>query len=154
MKYLKVGAPILLIIIAVLIFMAPLGPVPGFIIGGTATATPAIWQDTSELHEVRLRVAGTIPRVVIIWVVQLDNELYVVGSNGSGWVTMLGEGGSVELRIEGATYSLTATRLTEGQLPVFEVYQAKYRPDYPDIVDGMGEPEDMIAGASVFQLTR
>lgn len=143
-----------MLIIALLVVLAPVGPLPGFFIGGTATEAPAVWSDTRDLHEVRLRVAGTLPRVVIIWVVQLDNELYVMGSNESGWVSMLGEGGPVELRIEGATYSLTAQRMTTGQLPIIEAYQEKYRADYPDIVSGMGAPRNMITGTSVYRLAR
>ncbi len=154
MKYVKYGGSALVVIILLLIVLAPVGPVPGFFIGGTATAAPAVWQDTSQLHEVQLRVGGGVPRVVIIWVVQMDNELYVVGANESGWVSKLGNGGPVSLRIEGSTYELTATRLTSGQLPVIQAYQDKYRPDYPDIVNGMGSPDNMIAGAGVFQLSR
>lgn len=153
-QLIKTGAAGLLLIIALLIVLAPIGPLPGFFIGGTATVAPVVWKDTRDLHEVRLRVDGTLPRVVIIWVVQLENELYVMGSNESGWVSMLGEGGPVELRIDGATYSLTAQRMTTGQLPVIEAYQEKYRPDYPDIVNGMGSPGNMISGASVYRLAR
>ena len=154
MKALKIGSGIVGIIILLVILLAPIGPVPGFFIGGAATAAPAQWQDTSALHEVRLRVGGGVPRVVIIWVVQVDNELYVVGANDSGWVSKLGDGGAVSLRIEGATYELNATRLSSGQLPVVEAYQEKYRADYPDIVSGMGSANNMIAGAAIFRLSR
>ena len=154
MKYVKFGAPALVLVLLLLVVLAPIGPVPGFFIGGTASATPAVWQDTSALHEVRLRVDGGIPRVVIIWLVQLDNELYVVGANGSGWVSMLGGGGPVTLRIEDSSYELTASPVTSGQLPILEAYQNKYRADYPDIVAGMGSPQEMIAGAAVFRLAR
>ena len=133
-KMAKTVATALLLIASLLITLAPIGPLPGFFIGGTPTAAPADWGDTSDLLEVRLRVDGSIPRVVIIWVVQLDSELYVMGSKDSGWVSMLGDGGQVELRIESATYTLMAQRLSEGQLPVIEAYQEKYREDYPEIV--------------------
>lgn len=154
MKYLKHGAGALGLIIVLFVVLAPIGPLPGFFIRGTAAAVPAQWQDTSGLHEVQLRIGGGVPRVVIIWVVQVDNELYVVGANDSGWVSKLGDGGPVSLRIEGSTYELNATRLSSGQLPVVEAYQEKYRADYPDIVGGMGSADNMIAGAAVFRLSR
>lgn len=153
-QLIKTGVTGLLLIMALLVALAPIGPLPGFFIGGTPTSAPAVWNDTGDLLEVRLRVEGTLPRVVIIWVVQLDNELYVMGSNESGWVSMLGDGGPVELRIEEATYSLTAQRMTSGQLPIIEAYQEKYREDYPGIVNNMGSPQDMLSGTSVYQLVR
>lgn len=150
----KTGGTALLLIIALLVALAPIGPLPGFFIGGTPAATPSVWGDTRDLHEVRLRVDGSLPRVVIIWVVQQDNELYVMGSNESGWVSMLGDGGEVSLRMEAVTYSLTAQRLTTGQLPIIAAYQGKYRADYPGIVNGMGPPENMLSGTSVYHLLR
>ncbi len=153
-KMAKTVATAFLLAAALLITLAPIGPLPGFFIGGTATDTPAVWPDTSDLDEVRLRVGGTIPRVVIIWLVQLDNQLYVMGSNDSGWVSMLGEGGPVNLRMEGSTYTLMAQRMTEGQLAVIEAYQEKYRADYPGIVDGMGSAQEMLPATSVYQLMR
>ncbi len=154
MKVLKYTVAALALIVAVVIFVAPIGPLPGIFIGGSASASPQLWQDTSQIDEVRLRVAGTLPRVVIIWVVQRDNQLYVIGANGSGWISMLDQGGPVQLRIGDETYSLLASKLTEGQLPIIAAYQNKYRANYPDIVGDMGAPEDMINGASVYLLAR
>lgn len=154
LKFLKYIVAAVVLIIALLAMLAPIGPLPGIFIGGSASAAPRIWQDTSQVDEVRLRVAGAVPRVVIIWVVQQDNQLYVIGSNESGWVTMLGQGGPVHLRIGDATYPLLARKLTEEQLPIIASYQNKYRAGYPAIVGDMGAPEDMINGASVYLLAR
>lgn len=154
LKLLKYIAAALFLILALVAVLAPIGPLPGIFIGGSASAAPQVWQDTSQVDEVRLRVTGAVPRVVIIWIVQQDNQLYVIGADGSGWVSMLGQGGPVQLRIGDATYSLLARKVTEGQLPVIAAYQNKYRADYPAIVGDMGAPEDMINGASVYLLAR
>ncbi len=114
MKIAKVGGWVLLAVLALLVALAPLGPVPGVFIGGTPTPAPLKWQDTSAVHEIVLRVPGTLPRVVTLWVIEMDNELYVVGDKSSTWVSMIGQGGPVELRLGDNTYALAATPLTQG----------------------------------------
>lgn len=154
MKILKISLLAVVVLLIVLVFAAPIGPLPGFFIGGTPTAAPASWPDTSEVDEIRLRVPGTLPRVVIIWVVDYADALYVVGARDSGWVTMLNEGGPVEMRLGDETYALTATSVREGWEGVFEAYLEKYRPEYPDIIAGLpsvAEAEDQVA---VFRLDR
>ena len=153
MKILKVAASLLLIIIVFLIWLAPLGPLPGFFIGGSATDVPARWSDTKPIHEIRLEVGDTgIPRVVIIWVVQVDGTLHVVGSRSSGWVSMLGQGGPVRMRMNGKTYTMEANLVTSGWEPILEAYQDKYRPDYPEIVEGFPSMEEAESAVSVFRL--
>ena len=154
MKVLKVALVALPVLLLVLALVAPLGPVPGFFIGGTMAKAPAEWGDTSNLHEIMLRVPGSVPRVVIIWVVQHSGELYVVGSKESGWVAMVGAGSPVEMRLGDNTYSLDASVVDEGWQQILEAYTAKYREDYPDIVDGfpsIDEAQDLVA---VFRLNR
>ena len=75
-KMLKIAALVVSLLVVILIGLAPIGPMPGVFIGGTQTATPAVWGNTSAEHEIRLKVPGTIPRVVIIWVIQYENDLY------------------------------------------------------------------------------
>ena len=48
-----------------------IGPMPGFFIGGQPTPVPKAWPDTSKVDEILLKLPGTLPRVVIIWVVQI-----------------------------------------------------------------------------------
>ena len=48
-----------------------IGPMPGFFIGGQPTPVPKAWPDTSKVDEILLKLPGTPPRVVIIWVVQI-----------------------------------------------------------------------------------
>ena len=154
MKILKVLALIVVVIGAVLIVVAPVGPLPGFFIGGSATATPAEWPDTSSTHEIKLRVAGGLPRVVIIWVVEHDDELYVVGAPDSGWVSMIGDGGPVEMRLNDNTYALEASLVNDDWESVLQAYVDKYRPDYPEIVAGFPTLEEAPGQFAVFRLNR
>ncbi len=154
MKALKIAGAAVLVLLLVVALAAPIGPVPGFFIGGTATAAPAQWPDTADVHEIKLRVPGTLPRVVIIWVIDHEGELHVVGSRESGWVKMIGSRSPVEMRLGDATYSLTAAEVTEGKRAILEAYLEKYEPDYPDIVAGFPEPEEAMRVAAVFRLNR
>ncbi len=154
MKIVKYILIVVLVLAVIAAIAAPLGPLPGFFIGGTDTPAPASWADTSSTHEIKLKVPGTPPRVVILWVIQHDEELHVVGAKDSGWVTKLGNGGPVELRLNDSTHPLTASLMSENWHPVLAAYIDKYRPDYPDIVDGfpsMEEAEELIA---VYRLNR
>lgn len=143
---------LLLVVAAVLIFATPIGPLPGFFIGGEATATPQTWPDTAEVDEIYLKVPGTIPRVVIIWVVQVEGELYVVGSNSSGWVQRIGSRAPVELGLLGKTYALTALSTGIDLSTVITAYKDKYRPNYPDIVAGFPAVAEGRDAFSVFRL--
>ncbi len=154
MKFVKYGVSVLVVVLIVVAILAPIGPLPGFRIGGTETAAPDTWQDTSQLHEVRLQVAGSVPRTVIIWVIDYAGELYVVGSSESGWVKMIGDSSPVKLRIEDATYALTANAVADGWEPIMAAYVSKYEPDYPDIVAGFPSIEEAKGLISVFKLSR
>lgn len=154
MKSLKISLLVIAVVLIVLVFAAPIGPLPGFFIGGSPAAAPASWPDTSAVHEIRLRVPGTPPRVVIIWVIDHQDELYVVGAKGSGWVTKLGQGGPVEMRLGDDTYALTAAPVIEGWEGILDAYVEKYRPDYPDIVAGFPSVEEAEDQVVVFRLDR
>jgi len=152
MKIFNIVAGLVLLLGIVLVFVAPVGPLPGFFIGGQSTPVPERWMDTSKTHEIQLRVPGTLPRVVIIWVVEYQQALYVVGSAESGWVSRLGQGGPVEMNLEGKLYALNAQKITEGLEPVLAAYVAKYQPDYPQIVDDFPSIEDGRTQFGVFRL--
>ena len=154
MKILRILGPLFLVLLVAFVFVAPVGPLPGVLIGGTPTEVPGSWGETSGIHEITLEVPGPLPRVVIIWVVQSVGELYIVGSRDSGWVSMLDDGGPVRMRMEGNTYSLNATFLKTGWEHAMEAYVAKYRLDYPEIIDGFPSLEDAAGSISVFRLSR
>ena len=153
-KILKIGVPTLILIMVVVALLAPIGPLPGFIIGGTATDTPADWGDTSTTDEIVLEVQGGIPRVVTIWVVQVDGELHVVGSKESGWVKKLANGGAVRMRMGANTYALNASLLANDWEPILMAYVSKYQPNYPDIVGSFPPLEEAAATTAVFRLSR
>jgi len=154
MKILKILLAVLVPLAIVVAVLAPIGPLPGFRIGGELTQAPAQWPDTSKVHEVKLKVPGALPRVVIIWVVEHMNELHVVGSSDSVWVARIGEGTPVELRIDDQTYALQAERKKEGLRDILTAYVDKYKTDYPDIVEGFPSFEDGQDQFAVFTLNR
>ncbi len=153
MKVMKITALILLAGLILLAWIAPLGPMPGIFIGGTSSDLPESWDNTSDIHEIKLEVQGMLPRVVIIWVVQVDGDLHVVGSNTSGWVQMLDQGGSVRIRMGDKTYSLVANRVKTGWEPILEAYMNKYRADYPEIIEGFPALEEAALTTSVYRLS-
>ncbi len=154
MKALKIGLVVIGIVVLIGIAIAPIGPLPGVFLGGKATDVPAQWPDTSDVDEIRLRVPGFLPRVVIIWVVESTGELYVVGARDSGWVAMLGEGAPVDMRLGESTYALRAVAVREGWESVLTAYVEKYRPDYPEIIAGFPSVEEARSQVAVFRLER
>ncbi|MEL0047798.1 MAG: hypothetical protein VW867_04055 [Gammaproteobacteria bacterium] len=143
----------LLVLAVVFVFVAPIGPVPGFFIGGKATSVPSEWPDTARVNEILLKVPGTPARVVVIWLVQVEGSIYVVGNADSGWVQRIGEQGAVAMRLEGNTYALQANRVRENLPGIVTAYKDKYRPNYPDIVAGFPSLEEAKDGFAVFRLT-
>ena len=95
-------------------------------------------------------VNAQVPRVVILWVIDYKNELYVLGNSSSGWVQMIGQGAPVKLRLANSTFNLTAERVTEGLDPIKTAYIEKYRRDYPDIVENLPQEKNF----RVFHLKR
>ena len=154
MKWLRIALPAIGALLLVLALAAPIGPMPGLFIGGTMTDAPERWDDTSSVHEILLKVPGAIPRVVVIWVIEHDGELHVVGGQDSGWVSMIGAGGPVEMRLGDQTYALPARPVTTGWQSILEAYVDKYRPDYPDIVAGFPSIEEAEGTIAVFRLDR
>lgn len=153
MKVLKIVAAVLAVLLVVVALAAPLGPLPGIFIGGTATPVPATWGDTRPIHEIQLQVGtGLIPRVVIIWVVQVNGRLHVVGASDSGWTRAIGQSAPVRMRMGDKTYDMQALLMTSGWQPVLEAYVDKYRADYPEIIEGFPSVEDAQGAVSVFQL--
>ena len=155
MRIVNIVVPILLVLGLIVLIAAPIGPLPGVFIGGTDTPAPATWEDTSGIDEVRLKVPGAIPRVVIIWVIDFEGELYVLGMKSSGWTGMIGEDGSpVEVRIGDHTYAVEATAIQDRAEEVYTAYLAKYEPNYPDLVASFPSIEEGRDLAIIFRLDR
>ena len=141
-------------LVLLVLYLLPIAVVPGFFIGGTDKQIPAEWGDTSSIDEVRLKAEGLIPRVVIIWIVQVNGELYVSGGKDSGWVTRLLENDNAHLRIGDNTYSVTAERQTEKLDELMRAWYDKYQPNYPEIVGQMREVSANPRPYEVFRLAR
>ena len=135
MNLLKVGITILLLLLAAVSTIAPIGPLPGLFIYGTPTEVPAIWPNTSNEHEILLLVDGALPRVVTIWVVDYKKDLYVLGSTTSGGVEMIGDSAPVKMRLGNSTFNLIAKRVTNDLAAITTAYRDKYRADYPEIIE-------------------
>lgn len=151
----QVGVGVIAALLVVGVLLAPIGPVPGFLIGGEPSGVPTEWGDTNDIHEVELEVAtGLFPHVVIIWMVKVEGDLHVVGSKGSGWVDRIGQRSPVRLKMQGKTYSLDAAVVAEDRRQtVLEAYRAKYEPDYPQIFDDFPSIEEARDTVGVFRLT-
>ncbi|MEQ8859092.1 MAG: hypothetical protein RIC56_10615 [Pseudomonadales bacterium] len=154
MRIVRILLLVALVAVVLLVIAAPIGPVPGVFIGGAPTEAPAQWPDTSSVDEIRLRVPGVLPRVVIIWVIEYGGDLNVVGASDSGWVRMIGTGSPVDMRLGDETYALEAVPITEDWEPVLNAYVEKYRADYPEIIAGFPEIEEARGQVAVFRLER
>jgi hypothetical protein len=154
MKIIKIAGGLLALILVLWVVLAPIGPLPGLFIGGSSAEAPMDWPDTASVHEIQLQVPGILPRVVIVWVVEFEGELYVFGSRSSGWVSMIGEGEAVKMRLGDQTYSLNASRVNEGWQPIYLAYLDKYRPDYPDLLSEFPSMEEADKAGAVFRLSR
>ncbi len=154
MKILKVLGALLIALVLVVAVVAPIGPMPGFFIGGSQAQPPETWPDTSSVHEVKLKVPGGLPRVVIIWIVESAGDLYVVGDRTSGWVRKIGAVSPVELRLGDSTFALNAVAVSEDPEAVLSAWLDKYEPDYPEIVAGFRKDAGGGDSAAVFRLER
>ncbi len=154
MKVLKTVSVLVVITLVAVAIAAPLGPMPGLFIGGSASATPASWGDTHSVQEIHLQVgAGPIGRTVIIWVVQVGGDLYVTGQKDSGWTRGIGAGGPVRMQMAGKLYELNATPVTDGQIGLLTAWQRKYSVHYPEAMGQFPPPEEAVRTAAVFRLT-
>ena len=143
----------LIVLVLGLALFAPIGPMPGVRLGGNHASPPDQWSSVSLPEEVRLATSGTLPYVVIIWVVESDNRLYVIGAPDSTWVERATQTSDVRLRIDDNAYDMRATRLEPGRQDVFQMYIDRYKGNYPDIIAGFPPLEQFAAGAALFELT-
>ncbi|MBS24968.1 MAG: hypothetical protein CMQ28_04935 [Gammaproteobacteria bacterium] len=153
MKYLKIVLGVVVIALAVVVLSLPITTTPGVFIFGNPSVAPENWSDTSSILETKVRVPGIIPRVVIIWFVEIDNDFYIVGENDSGWISMLGNGGPIHMRIEDSTYPLLATIVSSGIDEILQAWKVKYIKDYPDFFN-TSAVVGFLDDSSVYRLTR
>lgn len=133
---------------------APIGPVPGLLIGGNAAPPPPQWSRVELPQQVQIQAAdGGLSRVVNIWIVEHDNALYVLGARDGGWVKATQEAGRVNLRLGDNTYALSATPVESVDEAIFDEYTERYAADYPEIVAGMPRGAELAETGVVFRLT-
>ena len=134
---------------------APIGPMPGFRLGGDSATPPAEWSSVALPEEVRLATyASALPHVVIIWVVESNNRLYLVGAPDSTWVEGATQSADVRLRIGNEAYDMRAARLETGRRDIVQKYIDRYKDNYPDIIAGFPPIEEFSQGAAIFELVR
>jgi hypothetical protein len=132
---------------------APIGPMPGIRLGGNPASVPAQWSSVTLPDEVRLATSsGMLPHVVIIWVVESDNRLYVIGAPDSVWVEGATRSSDVRLRIGDNTYEMRATRVESGRREISQMYIDRYKDKYPEIIDSFPPIEEFSQGAALFEL--
>ena len=138
-----------------MLLAAPIGPLPGVRIGGSAASPPAVWSSQALPEEVHLQTsANLLPHVVIVWVVESDNRLYLIGSPDSTWVKGATQSPDVRLRIGDNTYDMRATRITSGRSDIFQRYIDRYKDNYPEIIASFPPIDEFSAGGALFELVR
>jgi len=113
---------------------------PGGQLDGTTAAAPDDWAWTDEVSTVQLESRPADPYSVNIWIVGIEDRLYVhAGANRSAWVENIETDSSVRVRFDETIYALAATRVEDqAEFDVFaDAYQVKYgsRPRNEDITE-------------------
>jgi len=102
---------------------------PGGALDGDTAAVPASWAFTDEIDTIQLESRPTDPYSVNIWVIGLDENLYVhAGTNRSTWVENMETDPNVRLQIDDVIYELVATRVVDqAEFDRFsDAYEQKY----------------------------
>jgi hypothetical protein len=153
-RWLSYTLGVVIVVIVIAAVMAPIGPMPGIRLGGTTASAPDQWSSVTLPEEVRLEASGgVLPYVVIIWVFESDNNLYVIGSPDSRWVALASENPDVRLRINDDVYAMKATRMPPGRVDLAQKYVDRYKDNYPQIVESFGPLDAFAQGAVLIELS-
>jgi hypothetical protein len=107
----------------------PLLLLPGRALEGTPTAVPESWSFTDAVETVQLETRPASPYSVNIWVIALDESLYVhAGASRSTWVEHIEADPNVRLRVDDSIYELSAWRVDDqSEFDRFsDAYEKKY----------------------------
>jgi hypothetical protein len=100
--------------------------------------------NAEELQIASLRADGTLRKPVIIWVVRVDNDLYVRSANGrsGSWFRSLQTKSAGHIRAGGVEKEVTFVEETDPQVndQIDAAYLSKYR-RYPQYVSPMVTPD-------------
>ena len=125
----------------VILFLPGCGPtflLPGGALTGTSSSSPTDWAWTDDVSTIQLETRPEDPYSVNLWVVGIDDGLYIhAGANRAAWVEHIEVDSLVRVRIEEKIYALSASRIEDQrEFDAFsEAYDAKYgiRPRHEDI---------------------
>ncbi len=151
-RWLTISIAAVVIVVAGLAVVAPIGPLPGVWLGGRSVPPPDDWSALDLPQTVQLQtVGGLLPRVVNLWIVQHDADLYVLGNPASGWVQAATANPMVALRIGDSAYTLRAQRVQAAG--AYAAYRRRYQADFPDLVASLPPPE-AASTVAIFRLVR
>ena len=140
------GVLCLLISVVLVACEGPFLNLPGGALAGTPAPVPDSWAFTDEVSTIKLETNPAEPYSVNIWVVALDDFLYVhAGDNRAEWVANMEADPNVRLQVDDAVYALEAARVTDQA--EFERFAAAYADKY------FGRPgNEDVAEAYLFRL--
>ena len=113
---------------------------PGGALEGPTVAIPESWSFTDDTDTVQLETNPGDPYSVNIWVVAMDDHLYLhAGTNRATWVENLEADPDVRLRVNDPIYELAASRVdSQEEFDRFsDAYEQKYgrRPGNESVVE-------------------
>jgi hypothetical protein len=116
----------------------PLVLLPGGTLEGQTVSVPDSWEFTDTVKTVQLETNPEDPYSVNIWVIALDEHLYVhAGANRAAWVEHLEANPHARLRVDDSIYELSASRVkAQEEFDRFsDAYEHKYdrRPRNEDV---------------------
>ncbi len=119
---------------------------PGGALEGSTVATPDDWSFTDAVKTVQLETLPADPYSVNIWVIAVDENLYVhAGANRSTWVENMEMDPNVRLRVNDAIYELAASRVDRQE--EFDRFSDAYEQKY-----GRRPRNESVAEAYLFRL--
>lgn len=87
---------------------------PGGALEGPTVTTPDTWSFTDAVKTVQLETRPADPYSVNIWLIALDENLYVhAGANRATWVEHIEADPTVRLRVGESIYELAASRVED-----------------------------------------
>jgi len=102
---------------------------PGGALEGPTVATPDGWSFTDDVDTVQLETRPDDPYSVNIWVIAIDEHLYVhAGANRATWVENMEADPNVRVRVNDSIYELAASRVdSQEEFDRFsDAYEKKY----------------------------
>jgi hypothetical protein len=124
----------------------PFVVLPGGALEGSTVAVPDSWSFTDAVKTVQLETLPGDPYSVNIWVIALNESLYVhAGANRATWVENMEADPNVRLRVNDSIYELVASQV--GDQDEFDRFSDAYEQKY-----GRRPRNENVAEAYLFRL--